>query len=353
MLPWLSGEGAADPGRVHTEGRMARAAVEDARDQVAALLGARSREVVFTSGATEAVNAAVWGATQARPGLPIAAAAVEHSCVRDSSARLAPVLELAVDGTGRIVTGSLPSTDLALVHCQWGNHEVGTLQPVAEVVAWCRERGVLCHVDAAAAAGHVPVDFDGLGADLMSVSAHKLGGPKGVGALLVRRGLRLSPLLVGGEQERARRAGMENVAGLVGFGAAAASLAGDGGRQLGEEACRGRAQTERARAGALAVEGVEAFGDGERRLPHVVCLGVQGVEAEAVLLGLDQAGVAVHSGSACSSESLEPSPVLQAMGVDAERSLRVSVGWSTTDEDVDAFVDAFPGVVARLRALRG
>jgi cysteine desulfurase len=204
-------------------------------------------------------------------------------------------------------------------------------------------------VDAAAAAGHVPIEFDALGADLLSVSAHKLGGPQGVGALLVRRGLRLPPLLVGGEQERSRRAGMENVAGLVGFGAAAEVLAAAGG--LHGEAVRARAQTDRILAAATRLQGVVTYGDTVERLPHLVCLGVEGVEAEAVLLGLDQSGIAAHSGSACSSESLEPSPVLQAMGVEAERSLRVSVGWSTTEADVEAFCHALPGVVDRLRAL--
>ncbi len=350
MLPWLSG--AADPGRVHTEGRIARAVVEDARERVAALLGARSREVVFTSGATEAIAAAVWGAGER--GGHMVVPAVEHSAVRDASARY-EVTTVGVDHLGRVnpdeVVAAIRPGETALVHVQWANHEVGTLQPVAEVVAACRERGVLVHVDAAAAAGHVAIDFVELGADLLSVSAHKLGGPQGIGALLVRRGLRLRPLLVGGEQERARRAGMENVPAIVGFGAAAETLA-PGPGALAEEAARNRVQTEAVLAAATAVAGVEAFGDVDRRVPHLVCLGVDGVEAEPVLLGLDQAGVAAHSGSSCSSESLEPSPVLEAMGVPAERSLRVSVGWSTTTADVDAFTRAFPQVVARLRALR-
>ena len=342
MLPWLSGDHAADPGRVHTEGRMARMAIEDGREKVAALLGARARSVVFTSGATEAINAAVFGV-----GGPIVCAAVEHSAVRDA-ARRHEVRTVPVDGRGRIdVAAVVAALDGArLVHCQWGNHEVGTLQPVAEVVAACRERGVLVHVDAAAAAGHVPIAFDDLGADLLSVSAHKFGGPKGDGALLVRRGLRIEPMLVGGEQERARRAGMENVPAIVGFGTAAEVV------DVDKESLVARQQTERALAGALTVDGVTAYGDTADRLPHLVCVGVEGVEAEAVLLGLDQAGVAAHSGSACSSEALEPSPVLEAMGVDAERSLRVSVGWSTTDADIDSFLAAFPTVVQRLRALR-
>lgn len=345
MSPWLAG--AADPGRVHTEGRVARAAVEHGREQVAGLVGCRNREVVFTSGATEAIATAVWGA--AERGSHIVSSPVEHSAVREASARY-DVTEVGVDSLGRVdpaeVAAGLRPGETALVNIQLGNHEVGTLQPVADVVALCHQSGVLVHVDAAAAIGHVPIDFAGLDADLMSLSAHKFGGPQGVGALIVRRGLRLRPLLLGGEQERARRAGTENVAGIVGFGAASSAV------DVATESSRARAQTARALTAALAVDGVVAYGDVDDRLPHIMCIGVDGVEAEAVLLGLDQAGVAAHSGSACSSESLKPSPVLAAMGVDAERSLRVSVGWSTADADIDAFAGAFPEVVDRLRRLR-
>ena len=352
MQEWA---GAADPGRVHTEGRMARATIEHAREQVAELLGARPREVVFTSGGTEAANAAVFGAVSTgERGDHVVCPEVEHSCVRDPSARHR-VTWVGVDELGRVdleAAAKAIEDGTALIHCQWGNHEVGTLQPVQEMVALARERGVLVHVDAAAAAGHVPVHFGQLGADLLTVSAHKLGGPKGIGALLVRRGLRITPFVIGGEQERARRAGLENVAAIAGFGAAAAALL-DG--RLETETAVAAGQRDQLAAAALAVEGVVAYGDqsAEGRLPHIACLGVEGVEAEAVLLGLDQAGVAAHSGSACSSESLEPSPVLQAMGVEAERSLRLSVGWNTTDEDIEAFTNAFPAVVERLRALRG
>jgi cysteine desulfurase len=352
VVEWL---GAADPGRVHTEGRMARVALEEAREKVAALLGTRSRQVIFTSSGTEAINAAVYGALTSGRGEQVVLSAVEHSAVRDASARSAArVSVVGVDGEGRISADEMLSVlgpDTALVHCQWANHEVGTLQPVSDVVAACRERGVLVHVDAAAAAGHVPVDFDRLGADLLSVSAHKLGGPKGAGALLIRRGLRVPPLLVGGDQERARRAGMEDVAACVGFGAAAATLAGS----LEVEAARACDQTARLVSAALAIPGVVRYGPSATagRLPHLVCFGVDGVEAEAVLLGLDQSGVAAHSGSACSSESLEPSPVLAAMGVPAERSLRLSTGWSTTDEEISRAISALPGVIARLRALAG
>jgi cysteine desulfurase len=348
---------AADPGRLHEEGRIVRDALELARAQVAELVGVAGRQVVFTSGATESINAAVWGATRAAPGLPVLCAAVEHSAVREASARLAPTEDIAVDGTGRLEVEALRqrlrSSALprpALVHCQWGNHEVGTLQPVLEVVALCREAGVTVHVDAAAACGHLPLDLGALDADLVSISAHKLGGVPGAGALIVRRGSRFEPLLVGGEQERGRRAGLEALPALLAFGAAAAALAGD---VLSTEAHTARRQVASVVDGVLAVEGVSLVGPAaEDRLPQLVCLGVEGVEAEPVLIGLDRAGVAVHSGSACSSESIEPSPVLEAMGVDASHSLRVSVGWPTTDEDCAAFVRAFPRVVADLRALR-
>jgi cysteine desulfurase len=359
MRAWEATGVTADPGRVHTEGRMVRAAVEEARDQVAALAGVRPRQVVFTSGGTEAVNAAVWGVTRGDAG-PVALAMVEHSAVRDASARSADLVTVAEDRFGRIDPEAVADAldrcraDVgrfpALVHCQWANHEVGTVQPVAAVIEVARTRGVPVHVDAVAAFGHLPCDLGALDADLVSVSAHKLGGPAGVGALVIRRGLRIEPFIVGGDQERARRAGLENVLGAIGFGAAAAHLAG--GSTLNEEAIDARRRTDLLSASARAVEGVGGFGDPDDRLPHLICLGVEGVEAEPVLLGLDQAGIAAHSGSACSSETLEPSPVLEAMGVDAERSLRLSVGWSSHDDDVDAFAAAFAGVVGRLRDLR-
>ncbi len=348
LLEWLDVTG--DPGRVHTEGRMARVALEDARARVAAFFGTRPRSVVFTSGATEAINAACFGAAARRPTGGFVAAAVEHSAVRDASARHGSVRVPEVDGQGRIsvdAVRALLEENVALVHCQWANHEVATLQPVAEIAALCQERGVLLHVDAAAAAGHVPIEFDELGADLMSISGPKFGAPVGVGALLVRRGLRLDPFLVGGDQERARRAGLEAVALVEAFAAAADVLA----ESQEREANAAYLQTGAAADAATAVDGVVQYGDPIGRVPHIVCVGVEGVESEAVLLGLDQSGVAAHSGSACSSESLEPSPVLEAMGVDAQRSLRLSVGWSTTDADIAAFSAAFPTVVAKLRAL--
>jgi cysteine desulfurase len=346
MLPYLRGH-PADPGRVHSEGRVTRVAIEEAREAVAALVGARPREVVFTATGTESVNTAVWGATTrgaARLGHPghLVTTAVEHSSVLEAAQRMGG--EVSVVGVDRqahvaadAVLGAIRD-DTVLVSVQLANHEVGTCQSALDaIVAGARERGVL-------------VDFAALGADLCSITAHKLGGPKGAAALLVRRGLRLPPLLLGGAQERARRGGIEDVPAIVGFGAAAAELVDDD--LLAREATTARAQTAQLLAAARAVDGVEALGDPTDRLPHLICVAVAGVEAEPVLLGLDQRGVAVHSGSSCSSEALEPSPVLAAMGVDADRSLRPSVGWSTTDADVAAFAAAFPEVVEKLRALR-
>ncbi|MDQ6840728.1 MAG: cysteine desulfurase, partial [Actinomycetota bacterium] len=358
MLPWMS---SADPGRVHTEGRMARVALEEARAAVAGAFGTRSRQVIFTSGATEAIHAAVFGALSAGKGDHAVLSEVEHAAVREATARLAgQVSWVGADRQGRISPAEVVDSigaDTALVHCQWANQEVGTLQPVTEVVHACRERGITVHVDAAMAAGRVPIDFDSLGADLLSVSAHKLGGPRGVGALLVRRGRRFSPLLVGGSQERARRAGMEDVAAAVGFAAAVTALgdrddggghegqnagvqpgvgagpgsgvdAGMGMTRLEREVARARTQVADLRDAAVAIDGVTAIGpdDPVGAIAHLLCLDIAGVEAEGVLVGLDQAGVAVHSGSSCSSELLEPSPVLAAMGLPAERSLRLSVG---------------------------
>jgi cysteine desulfurase len=355
MVPFLR-DHHADPGRLHSEGRATRVALEEAREQVAELLGARPREVVFTASGTEAINTAVWGAVaRAEEPVDLVTSAVEHSAVLDACNRSgAELTVVGVDGLGRFdaaeVLGAVRA-NTALVTVQLANHEVGTVQPVAEVAAACRERGVLVHVDACMAAGHIPVDFGALGPDLCSVSAHKFGGPKGAGALLVRRGLRLPPFVVGGAQERARRGGLEDVPAMVGFGAAAAELLGDG--RLDAEARMQRELTDRVpREVPERVGGVVRYGDPDERVPQLVCLGVEGVEAEPILLGLDQRGVAVHSGSACSSEALEPSPILAAMGVDADHSLRVSVGWSSTAEDVEAFLEAFPAVVDRLRALR-
>jgi cysteine desulfurase len=336
-----------DPSRIHEPGMAARAALEQSREVVARALGARPREVVFTSGASESIASVCWGV--ADRGRRQVLSAVEHSAVRLSAAQHGEVVLVGCDRTGRIEPAELLDAvddDTAVVHVQLGNHEVGTVQAVAEVVAACRERGVLVHVDAAQAAGRVPIEFGTLGADLVSISGHKVGGPAGTGVLLVRRGLRIRPLIVGGEQERARRAGVEPVVGAIGLAAALGAI------DVAAEAAAQEHLADQARAALLAVEGIELFGHPTERLPHLVCAGIADIEPQAVLLGLDRRRIRAHSGSACASEGLEPSPVLEAMGVDAHRSLRVSVGWSTTEADVAALASALPEVVAELRALR-
>jgi cysteine desulfurase len=366
MVDWIErlgqADGAGDPSRVHLEGREVREAIEISREQVAALAGVPPSRVVFTSGATEAANAAVFSVG---PALSLCAR-VEHSSVREASLRAGEVTEIAVGSDGMLDVEHLRAllsratrsgADRLLVHCQHANHEVGTVQPVAEVAALCAEVGVPLHVDAAAAFGHVPFGYGSLGAAFVSVSAHKMGGPPGVGALLLGRGVRVRPLLVGASEERGRRAGAENVLGIVGFGAAAAELsAGDdsgSGSLLESEAAREASLRDSLASVATAVAGVSVLGPagGEERLPHILCLDMEGVLGEAVLLSLDAAGIAAHSGSACSSEVLEPSPVLEAMGADPDRSLRLSVGWSSSEEDVAAFGAVFPEVLARLRSL--
>lgn len=353
MVPFLR-DHFGDPGRVHSDGRVTRVTIETAREQVAFFLGARPREVVLTSGGTEAVNAAIYGAvrrdlTRTR----IVTTAVEHSSVLDACAREAmETVVVGVDHYGQVSAGEVLDaiTDTtALVSIQIANHEVGTFQPVADICARARERGALVHVDASAAIGYEPIDFAAVGADLMSVTAHTYGGPLGVGALLIRRGLRIPPFIVGGAQERARRAGIENVPAIVGFGAATTELM----TTQPEEIAAARRQTDRIGTGlAATISGLTFHGHPTDRLPNLVCFGVDGVEAEPILLALDQHGIAIHSGSACSSESLEPSPVLMAMGANADHALRVSVGWSTTDADIDHLLTILPGIIDRMRALR-
>lgn len=351
-----------DPSRIHTEGMRARAALEQARDQVAELIGARSREVVFTSGSSESIATATWGAVRrsVERGLSprIVHSAVEHSSVRDSSTLFAgafggTVHSIDVDGTGRVdLTAMLDAIDerTSLVQLQWGNHEVGTLQPVREVVAHCNDLGVLVHLDASQAAGRVPIGFDALGADLLSFSGHRFGAPAGTGVLAIRRGLRLEPLLQGSDQERGRRSGLEALVAIMGLGAAAAVLDAD---HLDREQQLSRRLIADIIEVTTGIDGIELLGDPDPigRLPHIACVAVEGVEPQAVLLALDQHGVAAHSGSACASEDIEPSPVLEAMGADAARSLRFSVGWNSSGADVAALRATLPSIIDGLRSL--
>lgn len=348
---------AADPGRMHTEGLTVRHQLELARVSVADFLGARPREVVFTSSATEALTMAIWGQTEQAPGLVLFSAA-EHSAVRLTAERTAHRM-VPIDRTGQVspqaIADAIDSEQAAgravsLVVCQLGNHEVGAIQDIETVSQLCAARKVALLVDAAQAAGRVKFNFKASGASFAAVSGHKLGGPAGSGALLIKRGIRVDSLLVGGSQERARRAGLENTVAAVGLGAACAELA-DGWEA---EAAAARLATDRLRRMFSSIDGVEVFGpsDPSLRLPHLVCVGLADVEPQAIVIALDQAGIAAHSGSACASEDFEPSPVLAAMGVPADHSLRLSVGWQTIDADIDAACVAVPQAIASLRALR-
>jgi cysteine desulfurase len=346
----------ADPGRGYEEALIVRRAVESARTAVAELVGVAPRQVVFTSSIAESVTTAL--AASLREGGRVLAAPIERTSVLENAARLGELVGLEVDELGRVVPAHLESALLAaptqLVCLQVANHETGTREHVEPLVAMAHAHGAAVHLDASVAVGHVPLDLAALDAEYTTLCAETLGAPLGSGALVVRRGLRLRPLVLGGDQERARRGGLENVVGILGMGTAAAVLAEDKGRVLRAEAIAAARLIEHLEAGARELEGVRPVGDPEPsgRVPHVRCFVVEGVEAEPVLLGLDRYGVSVHSGSACSSESLERSEVLLAMGVDDDHSVRVSVGWSTTLDDVDAFLVAFPKVVSELRALR-
>lgn len=358
LVAWATDGPFGDPSRPSTEGGAARAALEEAREQLAAFLGAQPREVVLTSGGTEAANWVTRAARAATPDGPVVLTPVEHSCVRCPAEATGPVLTLGVDRAGRIDLDQLDAAlrpgpgrpRPALVHCQHANHEVGTRQPVAEVARTCAAAGVPLHVDACASAGHL--DLAELAeVPLVSVSAHKLGGPPGIGALVIRRPHRLTPLLLGADQERARRAGFENLPGALAFAAVASALGRPG--ALHAEAEAARRHRDALAAVATALPGTALLGEPADGLPHLVCLGLDGVAGEGVVLGLDRVGITAHSGSACSAEAFEPSPVLEAMGLDPAGSLRLSVGWSTVEADVAAFAEAFPPIVAGLRSLAG
>lgn len=338
-----------DPARIHSEALATRAALEGAREEIALWLSVRPRQVVFTSGATESIAAACFGARNRTPDAQhMVCATVEHSAVR-SWCRRGPCSEIGVDSGGRVDIGELVAAtgdDTTMVHLQWANHEVGTRQPVAEAADALSGHSALLHVDAAQAGAEAP-DAIAAGADVVSISGHKLGGPPGAGLLVVRKGLRLAPLLVGGDQERARRAGMENVPAALGLAAVAETLHKDGRHEIQ----RLEALSDRIRTWAIDADGVELVGDPTHRVAHLVCVVLRDVEPQPVLLGLDQRGVSVHSGSSCSSEAFDASPVLAAMGLDADHSLRLSVGWSSTDADVDLALAALDATLEDLRHL--
>ncbi|ODA68821.1 Cysteine desulfurase [Methyloligella halotolerans] len=347
-----------NPSSVHCEGREARAAVEKARAQVAGLVGVEPNQVVFTSGGSEANALAL--SLRRRGERPAAyVSAIEHpsvlSCGGDEPARL-PVTEtglldlqaLANCASEAHLQGEAQDRPAPVFSVMAANNETGVIQPVAEAAEIVHAAGGILHVDAVQAAGKVALNFQASGADLMSLSAHKLGGPKGIGALVLREGLKIEPLITGGAQETRRRAGTENVAAIVGFGVAAELAAGHSMREAV------RPLKERLEEEAIAaVSETVIFGAGVDRLPNTVCLAVPATKAETLVIGLDLAGVAISSGSACSSGKVERSHVLEAMGVPpklAEGAIRVSLGWETEETDVERFLSAWVALVKRQQA---
>ena len=343
----------ADPGRPYAEALVIRDLIEDARRSVASLAGATPRQIVFTSSIAESATTSVAGLAL---GGRVLAARTERTSVLEASARHGSLDVVDVSPSGHlnleILEAGLQTHEATLACCQIANHETGVLNDVEAVIELARRHGAAVHVDASIALGHLPVDLGALDADAITVAGELIGGPVGSAAIIVRKGRVLPPLIVGGSQERARRAGLESLLGIVGFGIAAEVLRPAG--VVEAEQTRAIAHMGRIEAAMTAVDGVSAIGESDLvgRAGHLRSFTVEGVEAEPVLLGLDRAGISVHSGSACASESLEPSPVLDAMGIDAAQSLRVSVGWSTTDADVERLSAKFAGVVESLRALR-
>lgn len=365
MLPYLT-EMYGNASSVHHFGQEARAAVDRARREVAALIGARPNETVFLSGGTEANNLAIRGIAEASEhhGKHIITSQIEHSAVRGVCDALEKrgweITRLPVydDGIVRVedVLDAIRD-DTALITVMLANNEIGTIQPVAEIGALVRERRAAghrhlwLHTDAVQAAGRIPVDVEALGCDLLSLSAHKLYAPKGVGALYVRRGVRLVTQNVGGHQERERRAGTESVASIVAFGAAA-ELARV---EMEERALHLRRLRDRFEAGvAERIEEIVFNGHRTKRLPHLSNISFRYIEGEGLLINLDLQGIAVSTGSACSSGSLEPSPVIRAIGRNdelARGSIRFSFGKDNTDEDVDYVLEVLPRAVENLRRL--
>lgn len=365
MLPFLT-EQFGNPSSVHFYGQQARAAVDRARREVAALINARPNEVVFLSGGTEANNLAVRGVAElnAERGRHIITSSIEHSSVRGIcdalEARGWEVTRLPAYENGVVRVEDVRAAirpDTVLVTVMLANNEIGTVQPVAEIAALVRElraaghKHLWLHTDAVQALGRMTVDVEALGCDLLSMSAHKLHAPKGIGALYVRRSVRLAPQNIGGHQERERRGGTEAVSMIVAFGEAA-RLARE---ELGERVEHMRRLRDRFEAGVAArVTDILPNGDPERRLPHISNISFRFIEGEGLLINLDMQGVAVSTGSACSSGSLEPSPVIRALGRDdelARGSIRFSLGKDTTDEDITYVLEVIPRAVENLRRL--
>ena len=344
-----------NPSSVHAEGREARALVESARAKVAALSGARAEDVIFTSGGSEANALAL--AAQPGEAWHCYMSAVEHPSVLASGRFYrGRTSKIPVSSDG-VIDLDVLAAELAKHHLGgWrpfvslmaANNETGAIQPVAAAAEIVHAAGGLLHTDAVQIAGRLPLDFGALGADMMTLSAHKIGGPKGVGALVLREGVAIEPLIKGGGQEQRRRAGTENVAGIVGFGVTAELAAAELGKAAALVSLRDELESR-----ALEVESGTAVVSGRvARLPNTSCIGVPGTKAETLVIGLDLAGVAVSAGSACSSGKVESSHVLSAMGLSpelAQGAIRVSLGIGTTSADIDRFISSWSELIKRMR----
>jgi cysteine desulfurase len=346
---------------VHHFGQQAKAAIDEARSAIAALINGDPSEIVFTSGGTESDNFALRGAAEALEPTGrrhLVASAIEHEAVLNTFKALArrgwKTTVLSVDHAGILTPDRVReaiSTETAVVSVMHANNEIGTIQPIAPIAAIAHEQGAIVHTDAVQSTAKIPVDVRALGVDLLSLSAHKFNGPKGVGVLWIKRGTRMLPILTGGKHERNRRAGTENVPAIVGLGVAARLAAA----KLESEATRVAALRDRLEQGILArVPGTAVNGDPHNRVPNTTNISFDRVEAESLLIALDLEGIAVSTGSACSSGTLEPSHVLRAMGFSTHRtqnSLRFSLGQFSTDVEVDRVLEVLPRLVEKLRVL--
>jgi cysteine desulfurase len=349
-----------NPSSIHYFGQQAKHAIEHGREQVAKLIGAKPEEIVFTSGGTESNNFALYGVVNANleKGNHIITSAIEHHAVLEPCHFLEKhgfkVTYLPVDQDGLVDPQAVEQaiTDKTiLISIMHANNEIGTIEPIKEIAGIAKSRGIYFHTDAVQTVGSIPVNIDKLGVDLLSMSSHKLYGPKGIGALYVRKGTRLEPYLRGGAQEKNRRASTENVPGIIGFGKACELAKKD----LAHRTKKLLHLRERLIKGLFKkIPEIVLNGHPEMRLPKNVNLSVKYIEGEAMLLNLDMKGIAASTGSACSSGSLEPSHVLKAIGVndlDAHGSIRFTLGRSNTEKDVDAVLDVFPKIVDKLRKM--
>lgn len=359
MVKYMT-EDFGNPSSIHSFGREVKKALEEAREQVANAIGAQPQEIIFTSGGTEADNAAIIGVATAncKKGNHIITSAVEHHAVIDTCHHLEKngftVTFLPVDEYGMVRVEDVRDAitpETVLITLMHANNEVGTIQPIAEIGAIAKEKGILMHVDAVQSFGKIPVDVNELNADLLSLSSHKIYGPKGVGCLYIRKGIRWTPVTFGGAQERKRRAGTENIPGIIGFGKAAQRAAAD----MAEEAHYLQQLRDRLVQGIEErIDHIKLNGHPEYRLPNNVNFSFQFIEGESLLLSLDMRGIAASSGSACTSGSLDPSHVLLAMGLSheiAHGSLRLTLGKGNTMEEVEYVLDALPEIVDRLRQM--